>query len=101
MHRHGALLPLQMSKLPRGERRFLCMILHIGMHKNGNSSIQQALSFGLNDDRFRFVKLGGHANGSLIIGNAYADIGGYPQDPESPLALRRQARRHAMKIDHL
>jgi hypothetical protein len=74
------------------------MILHVGMHKTGTSSIQQALSSALTDDRFRFLKLGGFANGSLIVGNAYAEIDGYPHDPASPLELRRQARRFGMKL---
>jgi hypothetical protein len=74
------------------------MILHIGMHKTGTSSIQHALADALVDDRFRFVQLAGYANGSLLIGNAYADLSGYPHHPDSSMEHRRLSRRNAMKV---
>jgi hypothetical protein len=68
------------------------------MHKTGTSSIQHALANALIDDRFRFVQLAGYANGSLLIGNAYADLGGYPHHPDSSMEHRRLSRRNAMKV---
>lgn len=72
------------------------MILHIGMHKTGTSSIQNSLASALIDPRFRFIQLGGMANGSLIMGNAYVPIDSYPHDPQAPLETRVAARRNAM-----
>jgi hypothetical protein len=73
------------------------MILHVGMHKTGTSSIQRALAEALVDERFHFMQLAGYPNGSLIIGNAYAGLEGYPHHPDSPPELRRLSRRNAMK----
>lgn len=72
------------------------MILHVGMHKTGTSSLQNSLAAALVDDRFRFIRLGGMPNGSLILGNAYADLDEYPHDPKTAREVRVMARRNAM-----
>ncbi len=72
------------------------MILHVGMPKTGSSSLQSALAHRLRDPRFRFIQLGGMANGSLIMGNAFAELGDYPHPPSASRDERLFARRYAM-----
>ena len=46
------------------------IIIHIGMHKTGSSSIQQTLHKYMNDKRFTYVDLG-HANHSRQISSLF------------------------------
>ena len=46
------------------------LIVHVGMHKTGSTSIQESLAQNLEDPRFEYLRLG-HVNGTAIIQHAF------------------------------
>ena len=48
------------------------LIVHIGIHKTGTSSIQDSLALNLDDPGFEYISLGA-PNGSLALSRAFDD----------------------------
>lgn len=75
------------------------LIVHVGLHKTGSSSIQESLAANLVDRRFRYLQFG-MPNGSLAVQSAYGRLNAFrPNAPANDTHYRRlRARRKGMTL---
>lgn len=75
------------------------LIVHVGMHKTGTSSIQDSLAANLEDPRFQYVQFG-QPNGSLAILQAYGRLSGIRPNapPDDDIERRLIGRRKGMTL---